>query len=364
MATAFDQSRVGFASVKVAKGRGFFCPSLAITFEVENESGSDVRLDRLVYAIEVQVDHNWSPTLGGGTYLESVTIPNDKTIPVTDEFRFDYEAVRQIDRQMIDHRRNIVWKIQVKGFFEGPSGQAFDLSWVKFQGSVQDQKPPWTPYSTWKDWVEGWQNYGRPQPYEYVEKLAELERKLATMVESAKTEMKISLSEGTEQSLTKLIEEAKSALRQERFEFEFLTTEPRGTDDNPLNKRLKQMIIQSAKSLDIMSPRVDRYYGEMKRAIEKGVKLRLVVQPLSETRGNRKKFKKVAIKDLKGVAKVREMSILHSRMVIGDGQRVLLTTADITQDGLVDQLNYGIYSSDPILVQESARYFEEVWKKP
>jgi len=362
METTFDKSKVGFSSVKVAKGRGFFTPSLTVTFEVENESSADVRLDRLIYNVDLQVD-GWSPTLGSGTYLESVTIPNGKTTRVADEFRFDYETVRLIDNQMTDYRRNISWKIRVKGFFEGPSREAFESAVINFEGRPDAQQPPWTPYSTWKDWVQGWQKYGRPQPYEYIEKLVELERTLSTMVEQAKTEMRISLSEKTEQSLTRLVEEIKKTFRQERFEHEFLTTEPRGTDDNPLNKRIEEMITQSTKSLEIMTPRIDKYYGEMKKASERGVSIRIVVLPTSEARGERKKFKKSAVRDLKKVAEVSEIPILHARMVISDMQRALLTTADITQDGLVDQFNYGIYSSDPRLVGESIRYFQEVWKR-
>jgi len=359
----FDKSKLWINSVKVTKGKRILLapPSLDITFEVKNESGQEVRLDRISYTISLEVD-GWTPTLGNGTYLENVSIPNGKTTPVTHEFVFDYEAAAQIDNRMKDFRHNISWKIQTKTFFfVEPVAEVIESAAV-FEGNANTQQLPWTPFSIWKEWMDRWQKFARPKPYEYIEKLSELETRLRTMVENAKKGMVVSLSEKTEQLLTKVVEEIKT-VGQKRFEYDFLTTEPRGTDNNPLNKRVEQMIMQSENSLEIMSPRIDRYYGEMGKASEKRVQLRIITQPISQAKGERKKFKKVAVKDLKKVAKVRETSIMHCRMIICDRKSVLLTTADITQDGLVDQFNYGIYSLDPRLVEDSIMYFEEVWRK-
>jgi len=349
------------SSVKIARGSLFFVPSLEITFEVTNNLDVDARLDRIVYTIQIQVD-DWVPTLGSETYLESAIIPKGSTVPFTHQFFLDYEAVRQIDDRMKDIHDNISWRIRTKTFIESPSGSdPLELS-GDHVGDANAQKDPWTPYSTWKRWVETWQVHARPKPYEYLEKIGELETRLRTMIEQAKTGMRISLSEKTEQLLTSVVEEIRNAVSPKRLEFEFLTTEPRGTDNNPLNKCVERMITDSAKSLEIVSLRIDKYYGEIKKARAKGVELRIMVQPTSQAKGERKKFKKAAIMDLKEVAKVKETPILHSRMIISDKKTVLLTTADITQDGLIDQFNYGIYSSNPRLVSESLKYFEEVWR--
>ncbi|MFC6728720.1 phospholipase D-like domain-containing protein [Natronoarchaeum mannanilyticum] len=82
-------------------------------------------------------------------------------------------------------------------------------------------------------------------------------------------------------------------------------------------------------------------------------------------KGNRKRIKKDVLNDLIEATEggVREHHRVHSRLVIGDQDEVVVSSADLTRDQLRDQFNAGFYTRDPDSVQEAIDYFDQVWEE-
>jgi phosphatidylserine/phosphatidylglycerophosphate/cardiolipin synthase-like enzyme len=54
---------------------------------------------------------------------------------------------------------------------------------------------------------------------------------------------------------------------------------------------------------------------------------------------------------------------IHSRMVIVDKHEVLISSSDLDRNGLIDQYNAGIYTSDKETVEAAIKFFENIWNE-
>lgn len=83
-----------------------------------------------------------------------------------------------------------------------------------------------------------------------------------------------------------------------------------------------------------------------------------------DVRGSRQGIKKDVLNDLIEVTdgNVKEHHRLHSRVLISDEQKVLVSSADLTRDQLRDEFNAGVLTQAPNTVESAIEYFDEIWE--
>ncbi|WP_287584169.1 phospholipase D-like domain-containing protein [Candidatus Borrarchaeum sp.] len=132
-----------------------------------------------------------------------------------------------------------------------------------------------------------------------------------------------------------------------------------------LHDKISEVLNNAKHTLLIMSPYIDMHYKEITNLSARNplLDIRIITRPKDEIGGERKKISKHAINLLKKATKgkLKHLDIIHSRLIIVDNQEIILSSADLTLEGLADEFNAGIYTRDPELVKQSIDYFENTW---
>lgn len=131
--------------------------------------------------------------------------------------------------------------------------------------------------------------------------------------------------------------------------------------NNPLGKKIRNMIQGSQFSLKIISPHTDLHLiDEISAAIERGVKVSLIIRNDDQHNSQATKQAYPHLQELlKNNLKSHER--LHARLLIKDDSEAIITSSDLEQNSMQNLLNCGIYVSNPDLIVELNGFFQEVW---
>ena len=138
--------------------------------------------------------------------------------------------------------------------------------------------------------------------------------------------------------------------------------------------RMKEMIKRAEKEVLLTSPHIyytDWLTAELQPLFSKGVDVKIITWPGYE----RRQFKSVEEvyedkKQLFTLKRFLEMfpkgsvklnDNIHSKVLIIDEREVLLTTANLTQTGLFENYESGIYAKNEELAKAAREYFYNVW---
>jgi len=133
--------------------------------------------------------------------------------------------------------------------------------------------------------------------------------------------------------------------------------------DKSLNEQVTKIIEESKTSLQIISPYIDMsLINELLTMKNNGVIIKLITRPRNEFKG---KATKEAFKQLQENMKNNHKtnSNVHSRIIISDQSRILVSSADLTHDSLRAQFNAGIITNDMHSVKKLIEYFDIGWRK-
>ena len=133
--------------------------------------------------------------------------------------------------------------------------------------------------------------------------------------------------------------------------------------DKSLNVDVIKIIEETETSLQIISPYIDMsLMNELITKKQQGIVIQIITRPTNEFKG---KAKKDAFNNLKAHLKKnhRTNEAIHSRIIISDQSKILVSSADLTLDSLRAQYNAGIITSDLQLVTKLVEYFKTVWRK-
>ena len=131
--------------------------------------------------------------------------------------------------------------------------------------------------------------------------------------------------------------------------------------DESHKDEIENMIKTSKENLRIISPYIDMTL--IKNLIEKkkqGVKVQIILRGNKEIKGLPKDGMNQVKKNFSDSHKLR--NDVHARLIIRDDVEVLISSADLTQQSLQNQLNLGIITSDPKVVEKSKTFFQKVWQ--
>ena len=141
---------------------------------------------------------------------------------------------------------------------------------------------------------------------------------------------------------------------------DIVTTIP--PSDESLKDTIEDMIKDSQESLMIISPYMDMTL--ISNLIEKkkqGVKIEIILRDDKQIKGLSKDGMNQVRKSFPQSHRLHHS--VHSRLFIRDAVETLISSADLTQQSLQNQVNLGIKTSDPKIVEECKVFFQKVWQE-
>lgn len=164
---------------------------------------------------------------------------------------------------------------------------------------------------------------------------------------------------------TNNIQELKHKLSELTKEFnqsksQFLETSP-NNDIKSIRDKLLELIDSAENEVLIVSPFIDMYSELVGRAKQNpNMKVVILTRPIGEFKGERQRFAKSAWETLNKLPNVtiKISGILHSRIIIVDGKKLLVSSADWTHDQLYDEFNAGLYTEDKDSIDKAKKFFK------
>lgn len=133
--------------------------------------------------------------------------------------------------------------------------------------------------------------------------------------------------------------------------------------DKSLNEQVIKIIEESKHSLQIISPYIDMsLINELLTKKTQGIIIQLITRKENEFNN---KAKKDAFNYLRSNLKENHITndSVHSRIIISDKIKILVSSADLTHDSLRAQFNAGIITTETPIVKKLIEYFDIVWRK-
>ncbi len=138
--------------------------------------------------------------------------------------------------------------------------------------------------------------------------------------------------------------------------------------------KMKEMIQRAEKEILITSPHIyytDWLTAELQPLMSRGIKFRIITWPsyrrevyksVEEVQEDKKQyFTLKRFLEMFPPGSVRLNDNIHAKMLIVDEREVLVTTANLSQTGLYENYEVGVYADNPDLAKRAKEFFEQVW---
>ncbi|NOY10820.1 MAG: hypothetical protein GXO67_01775 [Archaeoglobi archaeon] len=138
--------------------------------------------------------------------------------------------------------------------------------------------------------------------------------------------------------------------------------------------KMKEMIQRAEKEILITSPHIyytDWLTAELQPLMSRGIKFRIITWPsyrrdvyrsVEEVQEDKKQyFTLKRFLEMFPPGSVRLNDNIHAKMLIIDEREVLITTANLSQTGLYENYEVGVYADNPDLAKRAKEFFELVW---
>lgn len=177
----------------------------------------------------------------------------------------------------------------------------------------------------------------------------------------------INLGEGTKSSKVVFEREIKKLSRNlHNVTPRFVQTTP-DKHIRTLQSQVLRMIESAQSEILIVSPFVDMLYENLVDKINENpkIKIRMVSRPRKDFEGQRSKIGKNVLEILNVSTKnsLRVSDLVHSRMIIVDSNQLLVSSADLTREQLVDEYNAGLYTQDKASIKDATDYFNNLYNR-
>jgi len=131
--------------------------------------------------------------------------------------------------------------------------------------------------------------------------------------------------------------------------------------DDSLKQGVKNLISSSTTDLKIITPYIDMSLVlQILAKHNNGINIQIITRSRGEFSG---KGPKEAFNHInRSIGKNHKTNEhIHSRIIICDGNKALVSSADLTQDSLLGQFNAGILVSEPDIIRKLLDYFKRTW---
>jgi len=138
--------------------------------------------------------------------------------------------------------------------------------------------------------------------------------------------------------------------------------------------KMKEMIQRAEKEILITSPHIyytDWLTAELQPLMNRGIKFRIITWPsykremyksVDEVQEDKKQyFTLKRFLEMFPPGSVRLNDNIHAKMIVVDEREVLITTANLSQTGLYENYEVGVYADNSDLAKQAKEFFETVW---
>ncbi len=138
--------------------------------------------------------------------------------------------------------------------------------------------------------------------------------------------------------------------------------------------KMKEMIQRAEKEILITSPHIyytDWLTAELQPLMSRGIKFRIITWPsyrremyrnVDEVQEDKKQyFTLKRFLEMFPPGSVKLNDNIHAKMIVVDEKEVLITTANLSQTGLYENYEVGVYADNPDLAKQAKDFFEHVW---
>ena len=203
--------------------------------------------------------------------------------------------------------------------------------------------------------------------YKYTsEELVEINYELQKQLEHLRLQNNI-LRIGLEEKQKLLAENEE--LRQRVDSFEFLVTTPDYMDTKTISDEFRVSVKSAKKEIWIVSPWITHLIPEIEDSAPKGVKFKIITRIDEKDIGTLSFDENIARRLISlGGGSIKKLNSLHAKMVIVDGKKAIISSANITRAGLGDDdaeiVNYeaGVVVQGDY-VKDAITFFDAMWDK-
>lgn len=134
-----------------------------------------------------------------------------------------------------------------------------------------------------------------------------------------------------------------------------------------IGEKVNECLNNARHTIRIISPYIDMHYEDIINLAEQKPELtiKIITRPKKDIKGFRERIAKNVLDLLEIATKgnIKTLDIIHSRLMIIDDQELIISSADLTREGLYDEFNAGIYTKDEDTIKSSIEYFDNIWEK-
>jgi hypothetical protein len=131
-----------------------------------------------------------------------------------------------------------------------------------------------------------------------------------------------------------------------------------------IHDKVYEMLHSAKREIRVASTRIDKFYDDITdlKRDNPGLVVKIITRR-DQVKGERKKIAISAVRELNRATKgmVVQSELLHARLVVIDNAQALISSADLTQDQLIDEFNAGIYTSDKEVIQKVTEFFDNIY---
>ena len=160
-----------------------------------------------------------------------------------------------------------------------------------------------------------------------------------------------------------------TSLRKQVDSFKFLVTTPDYMDTKTISDEFRISVKSAKKEIRIVSPWITHLIPEIENIAPKGVKFKIITRIDEKDIGTRSFDEDIARRLIRlGRGSIKKLNSLHAKMVIVDGKKAIISSANITRAGLGDDdadiVNYeaGVVVQGDY-VKDAIAFFDAMWNK-
>lgn len=134
-----------------------------------------------------------------------------------------------------------------------------------------------------------------------------------------------------------------------------------------IRNKIHEMLHSAEKEIRICSLYIDMLYEELIgiKTEKENIDIKIITRPAKDIEGMRKRIAQNVLDILHVYTKgnLKKVDLIHSRMIIIDDKELLVSSADMTYVGLIDEFNAGIWTKDHDTIIKAIEFFDNIWKE-
>ncbi len=131
--------------------------------------------------------------------------------------------------------------------------------------------------------------------------------------------------------------------------------------------KTREILNNAKETIRIISPYIDMLYEDIidLKNNNPSLNIKIITRPKKDAnKGLRERIAKNVLDLLEIGTKgnLKTLEVIHSRLIIIDDKELIISSADLTREGLYDEFNAGIYTRDEETIRNCIDYFENIWE--